>query len=81
MAAYSAINTISCDTNFDMVGESERNIPSDDWDAGYYAALAVSGSAIWEAKRGTERRRSYWLWYLQNAVPLAWDVLVPLRLD
>ncbi|MCA8095971.1 Imm5 family immunity protein [Burkholderia contaminans] len=79
MAVFSAINTILYDTNFDVVGESEKGVPPDDWDAGYYAALAVSGSAIWEAKGGTERRRSYWLWYLQNAVPLAWDVLVPLR--
>lgn len=79
MAVFSAINTILYDTNFDVVGESEKGVPPDDWDAGYYAALAVSGSAIWEAKGGTERRRSYWLWYLQNAVPPAWDVLVPLR--
>ncbi|MCA8107973.1 Imm5 family immunity protein [Burkholderia sp. BCCIQ04A] len=81
MAVFSAMNTILYDTNFDVVGESEQSVPPDDWDAGYYGALAVSGSAIWEAKGGAERRRSYWLWYLQNAAPVAWDVLVPLRRD
>ncbi|WP_081938499.1 Imm5 family immunity protein [Burkholderia pyrrocinia] len=81
MAVFSAINTILYDTNFDVVGASEKSVPPDDWGADYYAALAVSGSAIWEATGGAERRRSYWLWYLQNAVPLAWDVLVPLRRD
>ena len=81
MAVFSAINTILYDTNFDVVGETEQSVPPDDWDAGYYAALAVSGSAIWEAKGGAERRRSYWRLYLQNAIPAAWDVLVPLRRD
>ncbi|KWZ31273.1 hypothetical protein WS64_23525 [Burkholderia anthina] len=81
MAVFSAINTILYDTNFDVVGETEQSVPPDDWDAGYYAALAVSGSTIWEAKGGAERRRSYWRLYLQNAIPAAWDVLVPLRSD
>ncbi|WP_257786197.1 Imm5 family immunity protein [Burkholderia vietnamiensis] len=81
MPIFSAINTILYDTNFDVVGVSEKSVPSDRWGADHYAALAVSGSAIWEATGGAERRRSYWLWYLQNAVPLAWDVFVPPRRD
>nr|WP_249172939.1 Imm5 family immunity protein [Burkholderia vietnamiensis] len=78
---FSVIDTILYDTNFDVVGVSEKSVPPDHWGADHYAALAVSGSAIWEATGGAERRRSYWLWYLQNAVPLAWDVFVPLRRD
>lgn len=30
MAVFSAINTILYDTNFDMVGESEKSVPPDD---------------------------------------------------
>ncbi|WP_179296961.1 Imm5 family immunity protein [Burkholderia ubonensis] len=79
MTVFSAINTILYDTNFDVVGENEKTVPPDDWDVGYYGALAVSGSAIWEAKGGAESRRSYWLWYLENALPRAWDVFAPLQ--
>ncbi|KAG8155164.1 Imm5 family immunity protein [Burkholderia catarinensis] len=79
MTVFAAINTILYDTNFEVVGENEKSVPPDDWDVGYYGALAVSGSAIWEAKGGAESRRLYWLWYLESALPRAWDVLAPLQ--
>ncbi len=77
MAVFSAINTVLYDTNFDLVGENELNVPPDEWDASFYGSLAASGSAIWEGKGGMERRRAYWRWYLEQAIPLAWEVLVP----
>ncbi|MHA6883110.1 Imm5 family immunity protein [Ralstonia pseudosolanacearum] len=54
MATFSAVNTVLYDTNFDLFGENEQNVPPDDWDASYYASLAVSGSAVWENKVGGE---------------------------
>ncbi|UTV58246.1 Imm5 family immunity protein [Burkholderia arboris] len=78
MTVFAAINTILYDTNFDAVGENEKNVCPDDWDAGYYGALALSGSAVWEEKGGDASRRLYWRWYLEKAVPRAWDVLAPL---
>ncbi|MGV2288358.1 Imm5 family immunity protein [Trinickia sp. YCB016] len=79
MAVFAAINTILYDTNFDLVGENEKNVPPDDWDVSYYGSLAASGSAIWELKGGEENRRAYWQWYLGEAIPRGWDVLVPLE--
>ncbi|WP_083266059.1 Imm5 family immunity protein [Burkholderia lata] len=79
MTVFAAINTILYDTNFDLVGENEKSVRPDDWDVGYYGSLAISGSAIWEAKGGGASRRSYWRWYLEDAVPRAWDVLAPLQ--
>ncbi len=78
MTVFAAINTILYDTNFDVVGENEKSVRPDDWDAGYYGALAFSGSAVWEEKGGDASRRLYWRWYLESAVPRAWDVLAPL---
>ncbi|WP_413216063.1 Imm5 family immunity protein [Paraburkholderia kururiensis] len=78
MATFSAINTVLFDTNFDTVGNDEKAVPPDDWDASYYGSLATSGSAIWEGKGGIASRRAYWTWYLAIAVPEAWDVVTPL---
>ncbi len=79
MTVFAAINTILYDTNFDLVGENEKSVRPDDWDVGYYGSLAISGSAVWEAKGGAASRRSYWQWYLKEAVPRAWDVFAPLQ--
>lgn len=78
MTVFAAINTILYDTNFDVVGENEKSVFPDDWDVGYYGALALSGSAVWEEKGGDANRRSYWRWYLESAIPWAWDVLASL---
>ena len=78
MTCFSALNTVLYDTNFDVVGENEKSTPPDDWDAGYYASLVKSGSAVWEAKGGSDSRRRYWKWYLEYALPQAWEVLAPL---
>ncbi|AST89189.1 hypothetical protein CIG66_22735 (plasmid) [Ralstonia pseudosolanacearum] len=81
MATFAAINTILYDTNFDLVGESEKGVPPDDWDASYYGSLAVSGSAVWEGKGGIEGRADYWRWYLDDAIPQAWDVVSQLKIN
>ncbi|WP_197337258.1 Imm5 family immunity protein [Ralstonia solanacearum] len=81
MATFAAINTILYDTNFDLVGGDEKGVPPDDWDASYYGSLAVSGSAVWEGKGGIESRADYWRWYLEGAIPQAWDVVSPLKIN
>jgi hypothetical protein len=78
MSVFSAINAVLYDTNFDVVDLSEKDVPPDDWDASFYASLAKSGSAIWENKGGAANRSEYWNWYLDIAVPLAWDVVTPI---
>lgn len=81
MATFAAINIILYDTNFDLIGEDEKGVPPDDWDASYYGALAVSGSAVWEGKGGIESRADYWRWYLEGAIPQAWDVVSPIKIN
>jgi hypothetical protein len=78
MTTFSAINTVLHDTNLDLIGQDEKCVDPDDWDVGYCGSLAASGSAIWESKGGEDRRRAYWTWYLDSAIPRAWDVQLPL---
>jgi hypothetical protein len=78
MTVFSAINTVLYDTNFAVIGQDEKSVDPDDWDVGYYGSLAASGSAIWEAKGGSDSRRAYWNWYLGSAIPCAWDVQLPI---
>ncbi|MBO0805937.1 MAG: hypothetical protein J2P25_23055 [Nocardiopsaceae bacterium] len=49
--------------------ESEIDIDHDDWEAGYYASIAVAGGATWEDTGDPEKRRQFWIWYLTSAVP------------
>jgi hypothetical protein len=77
-ACVSALNTVLFDTDFDKAGADEMQIDPDDWDPSFSASLAMSGSAIWEKKGGNDLRRAFWQWYLNAAIPLAWEVTTPL---
>ncbi|WP_412769925.1 Imm5 family immunity protein [Ralstonia pseudosolanacearum] len=41
----------------------------------------MSGSAVWEGKGGIEGRADYWRWYLDDAIPQAWDVVSQLKIN
>lgn len=49
------------------VGELE--IPTQEWDASFYASLAASGGAVWEnlPRDSAKERLHYWEWYLDEA--------------
>jgi hypothetical protein len=76
LACYSAINAVLHDAT--AVSERGDALPPEDWDVGYYSSLAVSGSAVWEGKGGAAARRTFWYWYLEQAIPGAWDLREPL---
>ena len=57
----------------------EKTLQPDEWGAEFYSSLAHSGSAVWEEKGGADARSKFWLWYLDKAVPHAWNVEVPWR--
>jgi hypothetical protein len=48
--------------------DSEEEIEPDDWDPTFVAALAAAGYP----DEDPVRRREYWSWYLDEAVPEAW---------
>lgn len=51
--------------------ELDDNYDSFSWDASYYAAIAYSGSGPWD-NTNIDKRREFWLWYINEAVPEAY---------
>jgi hypothetical protein len=82
-AAYSAVKVLDLvlhDAAFDP-----EHIPDDvmdadldpyGWDASFYAS-AAEASFSWEEDSDRERRRAFWRWYLDDAVPAAWRLEEP----
>jgi hypothetical protein len=47
----------------------EADIYPEDWEASLYASMAISGGPVWEPAGDVEKRRRFWTWYLEEAVP------------
>jgi immunity protein Imm5 of predicted polymorphic toxin system len=47
----------------------EIEIPPDEWSPCFLASLVEAGGATWEDDTNTEARRTYWRWYLLDAIP------------
>lgn len=52
---------------------SELEIAPDEWSACFLASLAAAGGASWESVADNSQRRAFWEWYLNEAVPSAFD--------
>ncbi|GAA1843617.1 hypothetical protein GCM10009687_06500 [Asanoa iriomotensis] len=55
-------------------GAEEGEVDSEDWEASYFASIALAGGAVWEKAADPTRRRAFWLWYLRDAVPASYAV-------
>lgn|ERR1035437_1122307 len=55
-------------------GDSESDIPPEEWDSCFLASLAATGGATWEGISDPSVRRGYWYWYLDIAVPEAFGL-------
>ena len=53
-------------------GNSELEIPPDEWEPCFLSSLAEAGGATWEGVGDPIRRRAFWEWYLTTAVPQAY---------
>ncbi|AFZ10528.1 hypothetical protein Osc7112_6374 (plasmid) [Oscillatoria nigro-viridis PCC 7112] len=74
-ASSSAISTVLYDINFDTLYRSEIEIDPDDWTACFNASLAYCGGATWEEGVGDDlKRREFWEWFLNDAVPALWQI-------
>src|ERR1019366_29473 len=76
-AAAQSVTTALSDERFDPAAldtvVSDQDLDPYQWDASFYASVAYAGSAPWEEKPHTNRRREFWTWFLEVAVPAAWD--------
>lgn len=80
MAAYagfaciSAANAVLYDIDLDIIGIPEIEIDPDDWTACFYACAAYCGGATWEEAVGDDlKRREFWEWFLNEAIPAIWQ--------
>jgi hypothetical protein len=73
MASFTAVEVVAYDFDYSILDKDEIEVDPDRWDSAFYSSLAESGSAPWEKKGGTAERKAYWKWYLEHAVPEAWD--------
>ena len=56
--------------------DSEQELDPLEWDAPFMASLAYSGGAAWEPGVGsTQRRREFWLWFLNDGLEGALSLL------
>ncbi len=63
------INELRFDTDYD----------SEEWDTHFYASIVYAEGAPWEESSNPERRKEFWEWYLNEAVPKAWDTPYPIQ--
>jgi Immunity protein Imm5 len=78
-AALQALSVALQDEQFD---ESEITLDTKDQDsdpetldASYFAAAAFAHGTIWEEQSSSSKRRAFWEWWLNEAVPLAWNAI------
>ena len=50
----------------------EIKIDPDEWDASFYSCAAYCGGATWETVGDPQRRKEFWLWYLNEALDIAY---------
>lgn len=74
LATYHAVNVAFGDELIPTDGAQAEELDMSRYDSAYYAACAISGSHPGEAGGSAPRRRMFWTWYLESAVPAAYTV-------
>ena len=52
--------------------ETDHDLDAYQWDASYYASMAVAGGDIFVEGSNVDQRVAFWDWYLKKAVPAAY---------
>lgn len=60
------------DINFQR---TDADVDVYDLDASYFAAAAYANGSIWEPESDSAKRRKFWEWWLNEAVPSAWSAV------
>ena len=63
----------------DLGGEDYINIFDEDldpytWDTAFYASLAYSENESYDEETKIQKRREFWLWYLNEGVMKAYNI-------
>jgi hypothetical protein len=55
----------------DLDDLTDRDVDPEELDPAFFAAAAISGGAAWDEASLKERRRAFWRWWLEEALPAA----------
>jgi hypothetical protein len=73
-ASVAALKAVAYDVDASIAAITEKSRNHETWNACFHASLAVAGGATWEgANVDNEKRRDFWIWYLQVLVPELWS--------
>lgn len=75
IATLKALTTVLYDEKHIIFGKDsdyDESYDSYDWDTSYYSAMVYSGGGTWDENSDSTKRREFWLWYLDVAVPMAY---------
>lgn len=78
LSCVAAANTSLYDDDLETIGLNEKAADPQDWEASFLSSLACCGGAVWEDEGDNQKRREFWSWYLNQAIPFAWDTESPL---
>ncbi len=86
-AAVASLDTAIFDENFDP-DEIDFNLTdnrdTEANDVAFFAACAYANGAVWETisgKSDSAKRLEFWSWWLNVAVPSAWEVIKDEKID
>jgi hypothetical protein len=72
-ACFSATIVPLCGFELAAFGQPEIEVDPDAWTAAFLASIAYCGGATWEKGVGDDlKRREFWEWFLNEAVPSLW---------
>ena len=77
MAAARVVQTARLDYDLTPGDPSETDQDRDPftWDESYLGSIAYAGGGTWQTKSSPARRREYWQWWLNQAVPEAYQAI------
>lgn len=76
---FASINALYVALNDEDLGEEgEEDLLDQDldpytWDTAYFASLAYSENEMYDEETKIQKRREFWVWYIDKAVPLAYQ--------
>ncbi len=74
-ACISAVDAALYDLHFETLGLPEIENDPDFWTACFNASTSYCGGATWEEGVGDDlKRREFWEWFLNDAVPSLWQI-------
>ena len=72
-SCFAAVAQLLYDDVPEFMAGGELEVDPQEWGAEFLASLAYCGGAVWENIGSPECRREFWLWYLDEAVPSAFN--------